>query len=204
MFEKFSNSLTESLVQAEIINNDDKEIYRYGILQSMISILNFVTTLMVGVLLHALWQSVVFIVAYIPLRHYAGGYHAKTPKRCYFLSILLVSVLLLVMNNIPISFQVGRVIFVVASIVILTLSPVGVKAKPLDHIEKKVYKRRTCLIWLIEAIISMIALHLNLKSFSMCMIWIMVFMAFMLLFEKTSCLAVCFFKKDSDRGESIF
>ncbi|MBR6599278.1 MAG: accessory gene regulator B family protein, partial [Oscillospiraceae bacterium] len=33
-----------------------------------------------------------------PLRNFAGGYHARTPERCYVFSVILIFAVLLAMN----------------------------------------------------------------------------------------------------------
>ena len=39
---------------------------------------------------YKVFESIAFLVFYIPLRSYAGGYHASTPWRCYFISIVFI------------------------------------------------------------------------------------------------------------------
>lgn len=50
-------------------------------------LLNLISTIVIGVIASNVFESIAFFVFYIPLRSYAGGYHASTPRRCYFISI---------------------------------------------------------------------------------------------------------------------
>jgi len=70
--------VTDELVSNKIINSEDSELYTYGLQQGALMFLNILTIVFVGRMLGMLWQSVVFMVTYIPLRTYAGGYHART------------------------------------------------------------------------------------------------------------------------------
>lgn len=197
MFDQRSDSLTELLIQAEIIKKEDREIYKFGIQQGLTSLLNIITTLTIGVIFHAFWQSVVFIIAYIPLRHFAGGYHAKTPIRCYILSIALISILLLAISFLRVPNYANYAMLITASIVILLLSPLGATAKPLEPLEIKVYKQRTAVIWFVEFIIIMIMFMLHKNQLASCMIWVLVFSALMLIIEKVRLLFSAINIKDS-------
>ena len=42
-----------------------------------------------------------FILAYIPIRSYAGGYHASTQLRCYILSNAVVVAVLIAIRLVP-------------------------------------------------------------------------------------------------------
>lgn len=90
MFSEISEMMTQSLIDNKKIQSDNRELYRYGIQQGLTMIMNLATTLLIGLLCGMLWQSIVFYMAYIPLRSYAGGYHAKTPIRCYLFSIAMM------------------------------------------------------------------------------------------------------------------
>lgn len=50
-------------------------------------LINLISTIVIGVIAGNVFESIAFLVFYIPLRSYAGGYHASTPRRCYFISI---------------------------------------------------------------------------------------------------------------------
>jgi len=109
----------------------------------MMFLLNIFTYIIIGFLLEMPVQSLIFILAYPPLRIFAGGYHAKTPTACYFLGIpLFISVLLLqriaVIHSLPF-----MALGIIAAIIIARIAPVGSPAKPLEDIEVRVYRKIT-------------------------------------------------------------
>ncbi len=79
----FANLLTNKLVVWNIIKSEDRELYAYGFWQGTILIINFITVVIIGLLCHMLWQSLIFMLAYGVLRPVAGGYHARTQRNCY-------------------------------------------------------------------------------------------------------------------------
>ena len=52
-------------------------------------------TLLMGLCLSmCFYKVIVFLICFIALRKYAGGYHADTQKRCYVISVLIIAVAL--------------------------------------------------------------------------------------------------------------
>jgi accessory gene regulator B len=150
MFFKASEVITEAMIQNHAIKTEDRELYRYGVQQSLLAIMNICTFILIGVVCKVFWQSVVFILAYIPLRHYAGGFHAKTPVRCYLYSIVLITAAFLAIRFIPWTNLICGIILLINLICVLILSPVESVNKRLDALEKKVYRKRSYLITIFE------------------------------------------------------
>ena len=81
MFYRLSERIADGFEKQRVITSEDKEIYRYGVQQGWNLLLNLLTTIVIGVVCGMFWESVLFIVAYMPLRSFAGGFHAKTHTR---------------------------------------------------------------------------------------------------------------------------
>ena len=170
MFEKTSEKITNAIAQNGTIKAEDKELYKYGIQQGMMILLNLCTTLIIGAVFKMVWQSILFTAAYIPIRSYAGGYHSKTPQRCYIFSILMIIAVLWGMKYFNNTYFICIALLVFASIIILLLSPVEDKNKPLDKLEKRIYKKRTLIILGIEVLIILLFLVIDILSISFCMV----------------------------------
>ncbi len=84
-----SRFLTEYLIDAEIIGEDDKAIIQYGIYGLIFTVVNMATILAIGVCCSCVLESTFFAVTFYFLRIHAGGYHAKTPLQCYFCSVII-------------------------------------------------------------------------------------------------------------------
>lgn len=162
MLAKLSSHVTENLIQANAIDKTDKDIYEYGISMIFTYSLNLVTTLVIGVIMGQVWESLLFLMIFIPLRSYAGGYHASSEMRCYFLSVGLIVLVLTVLRNIPAWFNssIGILLVLASCIVIFILAPVENKKKPLDSDEKRVYGRRARLVMLAECAAALVCCYL--------------------------------------------
>lgn len=181
MFCRVSQQLTQFLVDSNTIKDEDREIYRYGIQQGLTIVLNLVTTLLIGLVCDMIWQSIVFTAAYVPLRSFAGGYHAKTPTKCYIFSIVLMLAVLLAMKLVPFTVFICGIMLPVSGVIILWLSPVEDRNKPLDAVERRVYRQRALLIWTSELAITVICLWLQILSLAICLTATLTVMAVMLL-----------------------
>ena len=107
MFDNFSGRVTDSLVHNQITKIEDWDIYCYGAQQGLVVILIFAITLPIFFVWDAHGSDNLHGF-YIPLRHYAGGFYANTPARCYAPFCLLIidslkSLLMLIMLSFLIS-----------------------------------------------------------------------------------------------------
>lgn len=139
-FETLSHKIGNNLVHSNVIKEEDAEIYIYGINQILVSVLNVSSTLIIGLILGMLLESIIFMAAYIPLRTFAGGYHAKTPTRCYILSLIIIIIVLIGIKYIPVLDIIYYVILAAEILIIFLISPVEDKNKLLNGNEQKVYK----------------------------------------------------------------
>lgn len=184
MFEVLSERVTDWLLANEAVPKEDKEIYRYGIQQGMIALLNLGTTMMIGMVFGRLFESILFMAAYIPLRSYAGGYHAKTAVRCYFFSIVMISAVLWLMRYVAYVGLICGCLTAISGSAIWFLVPVEDQNKPLDEVEKVVYRKRARGIVLAESTLSLFAILCNGKRLGMCMTLVLCVLALMLLLGK--------------------
>lgn len=169
MFRTVSERLTDSLVEAKVIASEERELYRYGFQQGLTMLLNLLTAVIIGMICGMLWQSVVFYVAYIPLRSYAGGYHAKTPTGCYIFSVVLMFAILSAMRLAPPSSLMCGIMLLCASACILLGAPVEDSNKPLDAAEQKVYGRRARVVTVFELALAVLSLLLQWRSLAVCL-----------------------------------
>ena len=137
----FSARIIDQLAENGTINPDDKELYYYGLHQGLIMLANILTTLAIGLLFGMLWSCLIFMAAYMPLRSFAGGYHARTQLMCYLFSIVLTVAVLVFIKYIPWTNLLCILVSVVSGTVIAILAPVEDKNKPLDAVEVRVYQK---------------------------------------------------------------
>lgn len=157
-----------------MIQTNRRNIYKYGINQMFNMLLNIATFLAIGLFFHMEFETVIYTAAYIPLRIYAGGFHAKTPLKCWIISAIMLMSVLLVMKYAYWEIYIYDILVFISTITICFFSPVEDKNKPLDEIEKKVYKRKCILILAVELLIFILfrIFHINTVSICFDMVWV--------------------------------
>jgi accessory gene regulator B len=165
---KFVKNYSDKLVTNKVIKAEDQELYSFGLQQGLLIILNLLTTVFIGIIFGMILESVLFLVSYIPLRSFAGGYHAKTPLKCYFLSLILLIIVLLAVKYIIWTNYIIIGVSLISGLIIFFLAPVEDINKPLDIIEVKVFKKRTKQLLSIELIIIILFLVIRQNIISTC------------------------------------
>lgn len=136
--------------------NEDPEIMEYGFYILMSKIIFITSIIIIGVIFSELVPILLFTLFYTPLRSFAGGIHATTPSRCFVFSLVMLILVAMFNKYIFVSRYILFVFLILASIIIILLSPVETANKPLDEIEKNIYGIKTKIIMLIDVIVGVI------------------------------------------------
>ena len=178
---KVINNFTEYLIKNNIIEEKRREIYAYGLNQLIVYLYNFLTVIIVGWIFGMVWQSIAFTVFYMMIRPYAGGYHARTPKMCYVFSLIMIIAVLFLIKIIPLNGLLYLLIYAFSSIVIFKLSPVEDENKPLDDIERVVFRKRAIKSHIILSLCCLIFWFVGLKELSPCVVLALFVLSIMLV-----------------------
>lgn len=165
MIDKFAEFIVQKLICNCEIEKDEQNLYHYALFILISKILFFTFTLALGLLLNAAIESLIFFIAFIALRQYAGGFHAKTETRCEVLSfcslfgcILIIKLAKIYDMLIP---MLCTALFF--SAIIFIFAPIDSLAKPLSKKEFKYYRKvsLTILLCILIAIIVSFCFKLN-------------------------------------------
>lgn len=145
LIRQFAETMTSFLVNEKKIKHEEFEVYRYGIEQMLINVVMLIVILVTGITTGWLSESLLFVIGILPVRIYAGGFHASTPYRC---SILTITVF--ITNLILIQFLVDKMTVVAAGMMIsfvllsvFKIGPVDNKNRELDSEGYKSTRRRS-------------------------------------------------------------
>lgn len=139
---KVNDAIVQFMIKNEVIMEEEKELYKFGIGQGIIFLLNITTMLLIGLAMNNFGECVVMSFVYINIRKYAGGYHAKDIKVCYVLSSLLIILGLCCVNLLEFHAYLKIVAILFSTVAILRLAPHASANKPLDMTERVKYKRK--------------------------------------------------------------
>lgn len=141
-------------------SQEEQELYRFGYKLLLLQAINIAVVIAIGLLCSCLKEMVFFLMGYIPLRSYAGGYHAGGPVRCGILSAAMELAVAVVLR-IPVPGLAAEGMLataVVCEVIIYVTAPVAACNKPLTDSQVLTFRRNARIILGVEAII-MIALY---------------------------------------------
>lgn len=176
MLRYISEKIVNRLVRTNVIEYDDFEIYQFGLEQMTATALNILTTIILGIVFGEIREGIIFVLAFMLLRTYAGGYHSSTPLRCYLLTASIIAAVLSVIKCVQINSFICMALLIISSVIILVLTPVESKNKPLDSIECVVYRKKAVKIWCIETMSAVAFMAMGFKG-----ITVSIIMAFIVL-----------------------
>lgn len=139
----------------EILSKEEREeIISYGIERGKVICISIMVTLIIGYLLNAVFQSVVFLISLCSLRRYSGGYHADTPQRCYFISFLIVILSIILIKLINNCNVLCIVMQFINYMIIVLMAPVENPIKRLNQIEREKYGKKTKMVASVMCLVS--------------------------------------------------
>lgn len=152
MLARMADGLSQRMVAIEAIREEDAALVSFGIVQGLRSLIEMILMIVTGILFGLFWQSVVILLAFIPLRVFAGGYHAKTPMQCAVKTWILFTAVLLWMRFVQGTLWLGLIILAATGICIWRFAPLEDEHKPLEDYEVVKYRKKAVGIYLIELI----------------------------------------------------
>lgn len=169
MIDSLSRKIVNWQIKKKYLPEKDEKLYTYAYGLLIGQVINIIIACLLAIIFKAYMTVFVFLVSYIPLRIYAGGYHAKTYTVCTLASTVLIFIVCLVTKVIPynIIIELNLIIGFISGILIFTLAPVEDSNKPLEYMEKDRYRRRSRLIWIVETVIWIICFWTRLENISL-------------------------------------
>ena len=131
-----STTITNYLICKDIIKQSEKEIYQYGVLTLIVNLIGILEILILGWITNALYLSVIFIISFMILRSFTGGFHCKHYIPCNVTYGCLYLLCTYVHLQIVSGF-ILELVCVLSVLVICYMSPVIHVNKPLDEKKKK-------------------------------------------------------------------
>lgn len=143
MFKTISKKLVNSAVRRKIINVAEIDNCLYGLNAFLTLAVNVLSALIIGLIMHMPLETVLFILVFKLLRKYVGGSHSKTALRCYISSCATYLLVLMLIKHYPLLKTVSFIITLTSAVILYIISPVEAEKKPLDYIERVVFRKRS-------------------------------------------------------------
>lgn len=150
----------------KIIDPQLKSIYQYGVELLISSLISILLVLISGIVFFSILDSVLFLVVFIPIRLFSGGYHANTYLACNISMLFTFCGTALCSKIIPLSMHGICVVSIICLVVFLFLCPVDNKHKPISQTQKKKCKVISLTLLIITIIICCLFYLVNMTYYN--------------------------------------
>ncbi len=158
-YEMFVSSIASYYTQNNLIEEEQIDAFKYGVSLTVASLISFAIAFSWGIIFHCLIEVLIFLVLFIPLRIFTGGYHAPTLLRCSLSFVFILALLTFTINYLP-AVAIGPMI-VIGSIILICLvyrySPVQHSNAPIRQKDISKYRKISLVICIAEVSIIAIA-----------------------------------------------
>lgn len=164
--EKICKTIATKMVDNSIIKNTEMELIAYGMHLMLMSVIDISVVIIISIMFHRFVETTLFLLAFIPLRTYAGGYHAHSELGCFMIFIFTYLVFLTMIKCIPVNvypiISVNVAIF--GLVCILKFAPIVNNNKPLNTARVIKYKKISMILVSIQTFIISVFLLINHSS----------------------------------------
>lgn len=177
MTKKLSEFFANFLVDTGAAAPDKRAVILFGLELLLSSIISILIIIFISITFGFPFLWLPFLLAFIPLRTTAGGYHAATHTGCNITFALAYFVCIIVCKYVAMQPPTYIIISVMSVVTILLFSPVEAINKPLDDVRKSTNRARSIIIILAVAIASVFAWLFSIHNIGIQMFYLGVFAA---------------------------
>lgn len=185
MFHNLAVDIAFLLIKNKIVDIKQRDVYVYGLevilLNGSLLIVFLIASLLCGAMIN-FWAYLIF---FLPIRIFSGGYHAKSSESCFVLSTIMYGLSIAITLFFPLLYQNWKWIIagVISILVILVLSPMVNENNPLTESQQKRNRIIVCILLAADLVVFILSYNFNWRIASNVLVFI-VFDALLLLIGK--------------------
>lgn len=158
--ERWLQKIVNRQIQKQKIPEAERDVYLYGYRLLLEKSVALILTVCIAWVFHAWWEVVCFCISFIPIRIYAGGFHAKKSSTCMLISAMVVIANILIVRgmlswDIPVFLYMVLVELPVFALLVLC-SPVETQNRGIGNTEKKYFRTMVGRILIAELIVEIL------------------------------------------------
>lgn len=163
MVTKISSKTVDLLVNKNFIDEDDKAIYHYGAIQLFTNLFTLGIIIVIASIVNMMVESIVYIVTFMLIRMFAGGYHANTRNKCTALTIAVyvVNIMSIAIFTDIITKPMVYIGTITCFCIIFLVGPVDHKYKPMS---KEKYKGRKKIVRRISLLLTIVIIGFSMMN----------------------------------------
>lgn len=145
MYTKLASFFAQKLIQVGSVKEEQRDVYEYGLEILLADIGYLIIFLLFATVTSTMLQSLFFLVGFILLRRFAGGYHANTYTKCHIMFLINQMIFTAIIKFVPEHFYFALIISLVSIslIVIWMLAPVDNNTRRFIKNEYNIFRRKS-------------------------------------------------------------
>lgn len=169
MIAQLSKRMASFFVCNKIIEEEDEEVYEYGLQLLLSTLLNGFIALLIAIITGTVLQCFLYLAVFIIMRKTAGGYHAKTHSGCCCILVFVLTCFVNFIKTVTMEiYTITTLASVVFSVIIILLfAPLEHENKPISD-KDRINLRRKSILYI--SIISVLVFILALLKFDTAMV----------------------------------
>lgn len=143
LIENIAEDITFILLKNQTIEIEDRDTYIYGLEIILSSLIVTGSLLTLGIILNKFLLTLIFILIFVILRSFTGGYHSQKFQSCLVISLSIYTSVLLLNYFVPVNLkdEIGIISLIACGLTIYRFAPVEHKNHPLLEEEKRKYRK---------------------------------------------------------------
>ena len=143
MIRKIAYNMSKWLLKKGAISAVDQELYEYGIFSFLFTLIPLLAVIVLSLPIHMTLEGILFIIPFILLRKFTGGFHFSSALLCALTSTAVLSIFLLGIKALISSSQSLPLYAVVYLflIPIIFFSPIDSMNRRLSQNEKQIFRK---------------------------------------------------------------
>ena len=141
MITSLAQYITDILLENNTIKREYLDIYVYGFEVLISSVLSVFICMVLGSVFSQIIECVVFLIVFVALREFCGGYHAETYLKCNLIfASNIATVMIILKKGIIYSFVFHMILCILCVSIIFMVAPIENIYKEITCKEKRKYR----------------------------------------------------------------
>lgn len=164
MEHKLATKFCQYLIHTKIITNEYYDVYVYGMELLLSFILSTFIILSIGLFSNNFVPTIEYLLIFIILRNFTGGYHAPTYLKCKIVSIFVYSMTIWATIHISVDMKGYITLGIIGYLTICYYVPIENPNKPLNVHERNKHKITSLILFTLFFCTSFIMNMCNIES----------------------------------------
>lgn len=167
MIGKCTDLVVNWLINCEVVEKSDRELYRYAIYSIFLSLSPLLLAIAFGIVMRCVDRSLLIILPFVIIRKYSGGYHTKKAGSCLLGSSFLLILCIIASYYLKCGW-LSAIMTIGAAICLICFSPIDNENRVLNQEERISYKRMTAILVAIFLCAGIMLFLLKQSTYSIC------------------------------------